>query len=199
MSGEVESKPPTRVVVAEDESIIRLDLLETLREEGYEVVADTGRGDEAVRLVDEHQPDAVILDVKMPGLDGMDAARAISAAGRAAVVILSAFSSRELIERASEAGAMAYLVKPFRREELTAAVELACARGSEMRHLQGSLGQAAARLEARKLLDRAKGRLMDARGLSEHDAYSLLRSTAMAQRRTLADVARDVLAEGDDG
>lgn len=188
------STDAARVVVAEDEAIIRLDLLETLREEGYDVVADTGRGDDAVRIVAEHEPDVAILDIKMPGLDGIEATQAITSERSVAVVILSAFSSRELIERASEAGAMTYLIKPFRREELTAAVELARARRRELQELEGQFGEVAARLEARKLIDRAKGRLMDDRGISEQDAYAFLRSTAMAQRRTMADVARDVLA-----
>ena len=189
------STAAARVVVAEDEAIIRLDLLETLREQGYDVVADTGRGDDAVRIVAEHRPDVAILDIKMPGLDGIEATRAITADKGVAVVILSAFSSRELIERASNAGAMAYLIKPFRPEELTAAVELARARSRELQDLESQFGEAAAGLEARKLLDRAKGRLMDDRGISEHDAYAFLRSAAMAQRRTIADVAQDVLAE----
>ncbi|MCY4423799.1 MAG: response regulator [Acidimicrobiaceae bacterium] len=184
-----------RVVVAEDESIIRLDLVETLREEGYDVVADTGRGDDAVGLVAEHRPDVAILDVKMPGLDGIEAARRIAPQRGTAVVILTAFSQRELIEEAREAGAMTYLVKPYRRDALVPAVELALARFREMEALEGQVGDLEGRLEVRKLLDRAKGRLIDGHGMSEQDAYAFIQRTAMSQRRTMQDVAGDVLEE----
>ena len=184
-----------RVVVAEDESIIRLDLVETLREEGFDVVADTGRGDEAVGLVAEHRPDVAILDVKMPGLDGIEAARRIAPQRRTAVVILTAFSQRELIEQAREAGAMTYLVKPYRRDALVPAVELALARFREMEALEGRVGDLEDRLEVRKLVDRAKGRLIDGRGMSEQDAYVFIQRTAMSQRRTMREVATDVLED----
>ena len=184
-----------RVVVAEDESIIRLDLVETLREEGFDVVADTGRGDEAVALVAEHRPDVAILDVKMPGLDGIEAARQIAPQRGTAVVILTAFSQRELIEQAREAGAMTYLVKPYRRDALVPAVELALARFKEMEALEGRVGDLEDRLEVRKLLDRAKGRLIDAHGMSEQDAYVFIQRTAMSQRRTMQEVAGDVLED----
>ena len=182
-----------RVVVAEDESIIRLDLVETLREEGYDVVADTGRGDDAVGLVAEHRPDVAILDVKMPGLDGIEAARRVAPLRGTAVVILTAFSQRELIEEAREAGAMTYLVKPYRRDALVPAVELALARFREMEALEGQVGDLEGRLEVRKLLDRAKGRLIDGHGMSEQDAYAFIQRTAMSQRRTMRDVAGDIL------
>ena len=185
---------PVRVVVAEDEAIIRLDLVETLRDEGFEVVADTGRGDVAVDLVAEHLPDVAILDVKMPGLDGIAATRAIASERHAAVVILTAFSQRELIEQAREAGAMTYLVKPFRRESLVPAVELALARFRELGALEGRVGELEERLEVRKMLDRAKGRLIDAHELTEQDAYVFIQRTAMSQRRTMRAVADDVLA-----
>lgn len=184
-----------RVVVAEDESIIRLDLVETLREEGFDVVADTGRGDEAVGLVAEHRPDVAILDVKMPGLDGIEAARRITPQRGTAVVILTAFSQRELIEQAREAGAMTYLVKPYRRDALVPAVELALARFREMEALEGQVGDLEDRLEVRKLLDRAKGRLIDGHGMSEQDAYVFIQRTAMSQRRTMQEVAEDVLED----
>ena len=184
-----------RVVVAEDESIIRLDLVETLREEGYDVVADTGRGDDAVGLVAEHRPDVAILDVKMPGLDGIEAARRIAPQRGTAVVILTAFSQRDLIEEAREAGAMTYLVKPYRRDALVPAVELALARFREMEALEGQVGDLEGRLEVRKLLDRAKGRLIDGHGMSEQDAYAFIQRTAMSQRRTMQEVAGDVLEE----
>ena len=186
---------PVRVVVAEDEAIIRLDLVETLREQGLDVVADTGRGDEAVRLVAEHRPDVAILDVKMPGLDGIEAARAIASERHSAVVILTAFSQRELIEQAREAGAMTYLVKPYRREALVPAVEMALARYREMQALEGQVGDLEERLEVRKILDRAKGRLIDGHGLSEQDAYTFIQRTAMAQRRTMSAVADDIVED----
>ena len=182
-----------RVVVAEDEAIIRLDLVETLREQGFDVVADTGRGDEAVRLVDEHRPDVAILDIKMPGLDGIEAARQMAPRRGTAVVILTAFSQRELIEQAREAGAMTYLVKPYRRDALVPAVELALARYREMEALEGQVGDLEERLEVRKIVDRAKGRLIDAHALSEQDAYAFIQRTAMSQRRTMRDVAGDVV------
>ena len=182
-----------RVVVAEDEAIIRLDLVETLREQGFDVVADTGRGEEAVRLVAEHRPDVAILDVKMPGIDGIEAARQIAPQRGTAVVILTAFSQRELIEQAREAGAMTYLVKPYRREALAPAVELALARYREMEALEGRVGDLEDRLEVRKVVDRAKGRLLDDHGMSEQDAYAFIQRTAMSQRRTMRDVAGEVL------
>ena len=182
-----------RVVVAEDEAIIRLDLVETLREQGFDVVADTGRGEEAVQLVAEHRPDVAILDVKMPGIDGIEAARRIAPQRGTAVVILTAFSQRELIEQAREAGAMTYLVKPYRREALAPAVELALARYREMEALEGRVGDLEDRLEVRKIVDRAKGRLLDDHGMSEQDAYAFIQRTAMSQRRTMRDVAGEVV------
>ena len=182
-----------RVVVAEDEAIIRLDLVETLREQGFDVVADTGRGEEAVRLVAEHRPDVAILDIKMPGVDGIEAARRIAPQRGTAVVILTAFSQRELIEQAREAGAMTYLVKPYRREALAPAVELALARYREMEALEGRVDDLEDRLEVRKTVDRAKGRLLDDHGMTEQDAYAFIQRTAMSQRRTMRDVAGDVL------
>ena len=188
------ARQPVRVVVAEDEAIIRLDLVETLRAEGYDVVADTGRGDEAVELVAEHRPDVAILDVKMPGLDGIEATRAIAAERRAAVVILTAFSQRDLVEAAREAGAMSYLVKPYEPDDLVPAVELALARFREFRALEGQVADLADRLEVRKLVDRAKGKLMDDHQMSEQDAFSFIQSAAMSQRRTMRDVSGDILA-----
>jgi len=185
-----------RVVLAEDEAIIRLDLKETLEDEGYEVVGDTGRGDHAVQLVGELNPDVVILDVKMPGLDGIEAARRIAASHDTAVVILTAFSQRELIDRAIEAGALAYLVKPFSRSELVPAVEIARTRHREMRALTDQARTMAERLEARKVLDRAKGVLIDEAGLTEGDAFHFIQTTAMSGRQTMVDVARAVLSDG---
>ena len=185
---------PVRVVVAEDEAIIRLDLVDTLRAEGYDVVADTGRGDEAVRLVAAHAPDLALLDVKMPGLDGIDATRAIAAEKKTAVVLLTAFSQRDLIERATDAGAMAYLVRPYRRGGLVPAIETALARFREFRSLESQVGDLAEQLEVRKLIDRAKGRLIDDHSMSEADAFRYLQQQAMATRRTMAEVAGEVIA-----
>lgn len=186
--------PPIRIVVAEDEALIRLDLVETLTDEGYDVVADTGRGDEAVTLVETLEPDVALLDIKMPGLDGIEVTRQVAAGRHAAVVILSAFSQRDLIEQAMDAGAMAYLVKPYQRTDLVPAVEVARARFREFRALEGQVDDLAERLEVRKLVDRAKGKLIDEHGLSEADAFSFVQRTAMSQRRTMAQVAADVIA-----
>lgn len=184
---------PTRVVIAEDEAIIRLDLKETLEEEGYEVVGETGRGDEAVKLVRELDPDVAILDIKMPGLDGLSAARAIAGERLAAVLILTAFSQRDLIERARDAGALAYLVKPFQRADLLPAIEVALARFADIKKLHDQATSLEKQLETRKLVDRAKGKLMDEHHLPEQQAFSFVQRTAMEQRRTMIEVARDVL------
>jgi AmiR/NasT family two-component response regulator len=184
----------TRVVIAEDEAIIRLDLKETLEEEGYEVVGETGRGDEAVELVKLHEPDVAILDIKMPGLDGLSAAREISGERRAAVLILTAFSQRDLIEQARDAGALAYLVKPFQRSELIPAIEVAIGRFREMRALQDQTQNLEDQLETRKVVDRAKGRLMDGFSLSESDAFAFIQKTAMADRMTMKAVSEKILS-----
>ena len=185
---------PTRVVIAEDEAIIRLDLKETLQEEGYEVVGETGRGDEAVDLVRTHEPDIAILDIKMPGLDGLSAAREIAADRTAAVLILTAFSQRDLIEQARDAGALAYLVKPFQRSELIPAIEVAIGRFREMKALAEQAQTLEEQLETRKIVDRAKGRLMDANGLSEGDAFSFIQRTAMRERLTMKAVSERIIA-----
>ncbi len=185
-----------RVVIAEDEAIIRLDLKETLIEEGYLVVGDTARGDHALELVAEHDPDVVILDIKMPGLDGIETARRITANHDAAVVILTAFSQRELVDRAIEAGALAYLVKPFQRSELIPAVEIARTRHREMRSLTDQYRTLADRLEARKTIDRAKGLLIDESGLSEAEAFRFIQQAAMSNRRSMVDVGVEIIEEG---
>ncbi|NCG25569.1 MAG: response regulator [Actinobacteria bacterium] len=183
-----------RVVVAEDEAIIRLDLVEILREEGYEVVADCGRGDEVVQLVEQHDPDLVLLDIKMPGMDGLSAARAINEQFDAAIVMLTAFSQRELIDEASDAGAMSYLVKPYQRSDLVPALELARARRQERQALTDKIGELESRMEERKLIDRSKGFLMDTHGMSEDDAFRFLQRSAMSGRRRMSDVAHEVLS-----
>jgi response regulator NasT len=182
-----------RVVIAEDEAIIRLDLKETLEEEGYEVVGETGRGDEAVQLVREHKPDIAILDIKMPGIDGLQAAREITTERGAAVLILTAFSQRDLIEQARDAGALAYLVKPFQRSELIPAVEVALGRFQEMRALEDEVKGLEDQLETRRLVDRAKGLLMDKHAMTENDAFSFIQKTAMRERTTMKSVAQRII------
>jgi two-component system, response regulator PdtaR len=183
-----------RVVIAEDEAIIRLDLKEILEEEGYEVVGETGRGDEAVELVKEHDPDLAILDIRMPGMDGLSAAREIAGERRSAVLILTAYSQRNLIEEARDAGALAYLVKPFQRSELIPAIEVALGRFSEMKALEKEVKGLEEELDARKLVDRAKGMLMDKHKLSENDAFAAIRTKAMELRVTLKIVAEQLLS-----
>ena len=191
-----EDRSRPRVVVAEDEAIIRLDLCETLTAQGYDVVGDVGRGDAAVDLVRELRPDIAILDVKMPGLDGISAARIITAERLAAVLILTAFSQRELVEEARDAGALAYLVKPFQEKDLVPAIEVALARHAEFVALEESVGDLAERLAARKVTDRAKGVLMDGHGLTEAEAWRFLQTAAMNGRIGVADVAQRVI-DGD--
>jgi len=190
---ELETRVPIRVVIAEDEAIIRLDLKETLEEEGYEVVGETGRGDEAVQLVKDRHPDLAILDVKMPGMDGLTAAGQITADKGAAVLILTAFSQRDLIEKARDAGALAYLVKPFQKSELIPAVEVALGRFQEMKALADENLSLTDQLETRKVVDRAKGKLMDNHEMTEGDAFRFLQKTAMDTRSTLKQVAQDVI------
>ena len=183
----------TRVVIAEDEAIIRLDLKELLEEEGYEVVGETGRGDEAIELVRQTRPDIAILDIKMPGMDGLSAARHISSERLAAVLVLTAFSQRDLIDQAREAGALAYLVKPFQKSDLIPAIEMALGRHAELASLERDVGDLAERLEARKLTDRAKGILQDQHGLSEQESWRFLQTQAMSQRVKMEEVARQVI------
>jgi AmiR/NasT family two-component response regulator len=183
----------TTIVIAEDEAIIRLDLREMLEEEGYTVVGEAGRGDQAVSLVCSLKPDLVILDVKMPGMDGIEAARRITEASASAVLMLTAFSQREVIEQARDAGALAYLVKPFQKTDLVPAIELAIARYAETRALMAEVGELTERLEMRKLIDRAKGRLIDAYGMKEADAFSFIQKSAMAARTSMRAVAESVL------
>jgi two-component system, response regulator PdtaR len=183
-----------RVVIAEDEAIVRLDLKEILEEEGYEVVGETGRGDEAVKLVQELGPDLAILDIKMPGQDGLAAARQITGDQSAAVLILTAFSQRNLIEEARDAGVLAYLIKPFQRSELIPAIEVALGRFNEMRALKAEVDSLEEQLETRRSLDRAKGILMDECGLKEGDAFSFIQQRAMQERAKMKLIAERVIA-----
>ena len=183
-----------RVVIAEDEAIIRLDLKETLEEVGYEVVGETGRGDKAVDLVRELRPDLAILDIKMPGMDGIEAARLITKDRICGVLVLTAFSQREVIEQARDAGALAYLVKPFQKTDLVPAIEVAIARFREMQALNGEVDALEEQLEARKSIDRAKGILIDQCSMSESDAYGFIQRGAMNHRTTMKAVADMVIA-----
>ena len=187
-------KKATRIVIAEDEAIIRLDLRETLEEEGYEVVADTWRGDTAIDMVREHRPDVAIFDIKMPGMDGLDAARVVSAEKICPVVMLTAFSQREVIEQARDAGALAYLVKPFQKTDLVPAIELAIGRFLEMKALSGERDALDEQLELRKLLDRAKGLLIDQHSLTEQAAFDFIQKMAMSKRMRMREVALAVLS-----
>ena len=183
-----------RIVLAEDEAIIRLDLRESLQEEGYEVVGDVGRGDKAVEMVEALRPDVVIFDIKMPGMSGLEAAKIVSDKKICPVVMLTAFSQREIIEQARDAGALAYLVKPFQKTDLVPAIELAIARFAELRSLSGEVAALGAQLETRKLIDRAKGVLIDKHRLSESDAFAFIQSMAMSQRMKMGDIAEQIIA-----
>jgi len=185
-----------RVVIAEDEAIIRLDLKETLEEEGYIVVGETGRGDKAVDLVREQRPDLAILDIKMPGMDGLEAARLITKDRICGVLVLTAFSQREVIEEARDAGALAYLVKPFQKSDLIPAIEVAIGRFREMQALNGEVEVLGEQLEARKSIDRAKGILIDQFKMSEADSYGFIQRGAMNHRTTMKAVA-DMVVSGE--
>jgi two-component system, response regulator PdtaR len=182
-----------RVVLAEDEALIRLDLKEMLEEEGYEVVGETGDGETAVRLARDLRPDLVVMDIKMPGVDGLVAAERINEERLAPVLILTAFSQRDLVEGAAQAGAMGYLVKPFQKSDVVPAIELAVARHQERAALEEEVTGLEERLETRKLVDRAKGILMDRYGMKEADAFRFLQKAAMDGRLRLRDVAGRVV------
>ena len=182
-----------RVVIAEDEAIIRMDLRETLEEEGYEVVGETGNGDQAVELVRDLLPDLAILDVKMPGLDGLSVARVINNEKLCGVLILTAFSQREIVEDARDAGALAYLVKPFQKSDLVPAIEVAIGRFRELRALTGEIDALGEQLEARKAIERAKGILMDELKMSEQDAFAFIQRRAMSERSKMRAIAERVI------
>ena len=187
---------PRRVVIAEDEVLIRMDLAEMLGEEGYDVVGQAGDGARAVELAEELRPDLVILDVKMPVLDGIAAAEQIAAKRIAPVVILTAFSQRDLVERARDAGAMAYLVKPFSKSDLVPAIEMAVSRFSEIGLLEQEVADLSERLETRKAVDRAKSVLQKELGLSEPEAFRWIQKTAMDLRLSMRQVAEGVVTHG---
>ena len=191
-----ESPTPRTVVVAEDEVLIRMDLAEMLGEEGYDVVGQAGDGATAVELVEQHRPDLVILDVKMPVLDGIAAAERIAAARIAPVVILTAFSQRDLVERARDAGAMAYLVKPFTRNDLVPAIEMAVSRFAELSQLESEVADLSERLETRKAVERAKNVLQEQLKLSEPEAFRWIQKTAMDLRLSMRQVAEGVITHG---
>ncbi len=188
----VKSTSPIRIVVAEDEALIRMDLVEMLREAGYEVVAEAADGAQAIELAQLHKPDLAILDVKMPVLDGISAAEKII--DIAPVLMLTAFSQRELVERARDAGVMAYVVKPFSIGDLVPAIEIAISRHTQMRSLADEVKDLHERLETRKLIDRAKGILMQALNLSEPEAFSWIQRAAMDRRMTMKEVAAAVIS-----
>ena len=190
---------PRRVLIAEDEALIRLDLAEMLREEGYEVVGEAGDGQEAVDLAEALQPDLVIMDVKMPRRDGIDAAAEIAAKRIAPIVVLTAFSQRELVERARDAGAMAYLVKPFSMTDLIPAIELAVSRFSEIAALEREVADLGERLETRKLIERAKGRLQAEHAMTEAEAFTWMQRAAMDRRTSMKHVALVILEGLDAG
>jgi len=189
------SSQTTRVLIAEDEALIRLDLKEMLEEEGYTVVAEVGDGQQAVDRAEELRPDLVILDIQMPVLDGLSAAEQIAKARTAPVIVLTAFSQRELVERARDAGAMAYLVKPFTKNDLVPAIEVARARFAEMTTLDSEVRSLEERLETRKVVEKAKGKLMADRGITEADAFRWIQRTAMNERTSMKALAERVLAE----
>jgi response regulator NasT len=188
-------KPSLRVVVAEDEALIRLDLVEMLTEAGYEVVGQAGDGEAAISITEKEKPDLVVMDVKMPKLDGISAAERIANQRISPVVILTAFSQRDLVERARDAGAMAYLTKPFTIEDLMPAIELAVSRFQEIKQLDAEVSDLQEQLKARKLIEKAKGILMKNLKISEPEAFKWMQKTAMDKRRSMTDVAQLVMDE----
>jgi AmiR/NasT family two-component response regulator len=195
---ETTTPPARRVVVAEDEALIRLDIVEMLRDAGFDVVGEAGDGEEAVRLATEHRPDLVVMDIKMPVLDGISAAERIAGARIAPVVLLTAFSQRELVERARDAGAMAYVVKPFSAADLLPALEIALSRHQEIFALEAEVADLTDRFETRKLVDRAKGLLQTKFKMSEPEAFRWIQKTSMDKRLTMREVASAIIASASD-
>ncbi|WP_084102039.1 response regulator [Demequina sp. NBRC 110051] len=184
-----------RAVVAEDEALIRMDIVETLREGGYDVVGEGANGEEGVALAKEHKPDVVVMDIKMPVMDGITAAEQIAAERVAPVVLLTAFSQTELVERARDAGAMAYVVKPFTPADLLPAVEIAASRFSEIRALESEIADITERMETRKKVERAKGLLMEKMKLNEPESFRWIQKTSMDRRLTMKEVAEAVIEQ----
>ena len=191
-NSDTKSNTMYRIVVAEDETLIRMDLVEMLTESGYQVVAQATNGQEAITLATEHKPDLIILDVKMPILDGISAAEQLI--GICPVLMLTAFSQKELVERARDSGVMAYVVKPFTINDLLPAIEISISRHRQMKTLETEVADLYERLETRKLLDRAKGILMKALNLSEPEAFSWIQKTAMDQRTSMKAVAEAIIS-----
>jgi two-component system, response regulator PdtaR len=186
---------PRRVVVAEDESLIRLDIVEILRDNGFDVVGEAGDGETAVQLATELRPDLVVMDVRMPQLDGIKAAERLTKDHIAPVVLLTAFSQKELVEQATEAGALAYVVKPFTPNDLLPAIEIALARYAQIVALESEVADMVERFETRKLVDRAKGLLNEKMGLSEPEAFRWIQKASMDRRLTMHDVAQAVIEQ----
>ena len=196
ISGSAEAEasgPKSRILVVEDEALIRLDIVESLEEAGYEVVGEAGNGEEAIEQANELEPDVIVMDVKMPGLDGISAAEQILADRRVAIVMLTAYSQRDLVERARDAGAMAYVVKPFTPADLIPAVEIAISRNQEFIALENEVIGLTEQFETRKLVDKAKGLLQDKMGLSEPEAFRWIQKTSMDRRLTMREVAEAVI------
>jgi AmiR/NasT family two-component response regulator len=184
---------PTTVLIAEDEAIIRLDLKEMLEEEGFSVVGEASDGDAALRNAEEKRPDLIIMDIKMPGVDGLTAAEQVTERGLGAVLILTAFSQRDLVVRAAEAGAMGYLVKPFQKSDLLPAIEVALARYAQLAAARKESSDLSEQLATRKVVDKAKGRLIDEKGMTEAQAFRHIQKRAMDERRPMREVAQEVL------
>ena len=192
---DTEATHPVRIVVAEDETIIRLDIVETLRSQGYEVLGEADNGQRAIELVEEHAPDLVLMDISMPVMDGISATRHISERSLAPVVILTAFSQRDLIDQATEAGAMSYIVKPFSETDLVPAIELAKARFEQLITLEAEISDLTARFETRKLVDKAKSLLMKRLEITEPEAFRWIQKTSMDRRLMMKDVAQTVIEQ----
>ena len=187
-------KRPKKVLIAEDEALIRLDLVEFLTEEGFEVVGQAADGEEAVKLARELEPDLIIMDVKMPGMDGITAAEIIGEERIAPILMLTAFSQSELVERARDAGVMGYLVKPFGANEVVPAIEVAIGRFAELRAIEEELANLEDRFESRKIIDQAKGMLQEGLGLTEPEAFRWIQKTAMDLRKSMREVAEGVIS-----